>query len=254
VTLALSSRRLGGAAGRLAPLAAVATRLGFAGVFAAEAPRDAPSARAALAEAGIAVAAVEAGAGDDAAALAREAERATAAARDLGTRRVVVSAWPVAKDAPEAAREAQVGVLARTLHAVLLRHAGVALAIRPARVAADAGGLVGLREAEWLLSDLAGRGLGLWLDPLAAAALAAAGKGPPPLDWADRGGARVIGVSIAPPDGGGGLGRPEEGGVDWGTLRGSIPSRAARVLDAGPNAPDAEVVDLRRRFEEVLGW
>jgi hypothetical protein len=252
--IALSSRRLGDAGGRLAPLGPVATRLGFSAVSASAPPRDAAAARTALAEAGLSVVAVEAGVGDGPTALAREADRAAEAARDLGIRRAAVSAWPVAGGATVVDREREVGTLARALHAILVRHEGLSLAIRPAAVAAEDGGLVGFREAEWLLSDLARRGLGLWIDPVAAAALAARGKGPPPLDWADRYGSRVLGVVVALGRADGSLGTPDESGVDWGTLGASVPSGAARVLDVGPAPADAEVVELRRRFQEGLGW
>ena len=249
--LALSSRRVVDDRARLAPVAAVAKALGFRQAFASAPPADSAAAKEVFAKVGISVVAVGANAADGPATLTREVGKAAEAAAALGIRLVVADAWPLPADATEAAREIAAQSLARTIHGILSGREGLSLALR---VATDAEGLLGFREAEWLLGDLSHTAIGLWLEPARVESGARAGRGVRTLDWADRFGARILGVTIAPPETGGGLGRPEDSGVDWGTLRESVPSRAARVVDVGPKASDAEVFDLRRRFEEVLGW
>ena len=260
--LALSSRRVGRAARRVAAAAEVARALGFASVHAAVPPSDAEGGRAALDAFGVSLAGVSTEPVGDLGALESALARAVEAARTLREPRVVVDLGTYAAARRES-REAAVDALARGLHEAYGRFGGVSLAVRPGP---EAGGLLGLVETEWLLDALAGKVLGVWLDPWRAsraeAAVAAAVRGTAPakapasaLDWADRLGRRASGVVLQGPgvrDGGRGL--PEEGALDWSTLRGLLPARAVRVLDVGPEAGDADVVETRRRFEEAMGW
>ena len=152
---------------------------------------------------------------------------------------------------PRESAEAAVVRLSRTLHGLFSRWPGLSLALRAAHAP---GRLLGFREMDWLLSDNPGKPVGLWMDPARALALERAQAGPSPLDWADRFASRTLGIAVHGLGAGSGHVRPEEAGLDWGTLRGLLPLHAPRVLDVGPSLTSADVVDVRRQFEEMLGW
>jgi hypothetical protein len=120
----------------------------------------------------------------------------------------------------------------RALHAGLAT--GAPLAIRPA---GGADGLLGFEETGWLLDDLPR--LGLWQDPHRALSLGAHGLGPPPGAWAERWAGRTAGLLV----GGTGAAHPEAAGLDWSTLRDTLPRRIPWVLDLGSDLPEAAVAD-----------
>jgi hypothetical protein len=213
----------------------VAGRLGFRAVHAARPPVAVPAARRAIEERGLSLEGVAAPPLPRVPAVADAARRAAEAAAALGTRVLVLDGGDLSVPEGRPA-EPEVDALARALFGALAEVSGAAIALRHS---GRAGALLGPRECSWLLDALKGKAFGLWFDPARAAASGAL----PVLDWADRFGARTVGIVL---DG--------DEGTDWGTLRGLVPSRAVRVLHAGPEVSDPEVVDLRRRFEEKLGW
>jgi hypothetical protein len=254
VALALPSSWRPQAADRLAEAARAAHALGFRAVHAARPPSDVREAREVLEGLDVALAAVAADPVHDATAIPAAVARAAQAASTLRRPLVVLDLGDLAAKARETAEVAVEG-LCRTLHGALSAWPGLGVGVRST---ASKDLLFGWREVQWVLDDLDGKALGLWLDPVRALALERAGAGPAPLDWAARHGRRVLGVTVARGSaegpGDGGHAPPEAAGLDWGTLRDLVPSRAARVLDVGPSVPAPEVVDARRYLEEVLGW
>jgi sugar phosphate isomerase/epimerase len=244
LSLSLASARLDDAGDRLAPAVEVARALGFQRVHASAPPPDVRAALQALDASGVSLTGLDAPVGrttEDALA------RAVASAAALRTRQVVLESPRVEAERP-AAREAGVDALARALHGVLSREPGLSVAVRNAAGERD---LVGLVEAEWLLSELRRRPVGLWLVPWRAEAGPSGAKA---LDWADRFGSRLHGVALHGAPGPKGPDLPPAAGVDWVALGALLPARAARVLEVGPHVPDASVVEARRRFEESLAY
>jgi sugar phosphate isomerase/epimerase len=254
MTVALTSSWRPEAADRLAEAARLAHGMGFRAVYAARPPADVKEAREVLEGLDVTLAAVGTDRVHDATAIPAAVERAAEAASALRRPLVALDLFDLVAGPRESA-DAAVVRLCRVLHETLSAWPGLGIAVR-ATGRKDL--LVGWREAEWLLDDLSGKAVGLWFDPVRALALERAGAGPAPLDWAARHGRRVLGVTLARGStggpGDGGHAPPEAVGLDWGTLRDLVPSRAARVLDVGPSVPAPDVVDARRYLEEVLGW
>jgi hypothetical protein len=263
--LALSSGRRGAeGAGELSGAAEEAAALGFRAVFAARPPSDAARARTTMERVGVTLAGVAAEPLESVGGVRAACARAAAAAAAARTRTLVVDAGELAVPAGRTA-EGEVEALARGFFEALREASGATIAVRGA---GRAGRLLGLVETEWLLGALAEKAFGVWFDPVRAmrrareeavargggdaGAVAAWGKAA--LDAAERLGPRTVGVAVHGAGDGAGHAHPEDGGPDWGTLRGLLPSRAIRVLDVGPALSDAEVLDVRRRFEETLGW
>ena len=250
MSLALSTRWVRDGSDRLETGAEAAHGLGFRAVHAALPPIDAATALPALRARGLHLTGVSTAPLEAASSLGGlVASAAQAAARLQGTLVVVESGG--LRGPTRGTLEGAVEELARALHRASRAHAGLALALRTAD---GPEGLVSFRVAEWLLSDLAGLPIGLWLDPAAALRIERTPGGPKVLDWGDRYGRSVLGVAVHGLGDGRGHARPEDDGPDWGTLLGLLPSRAPRVLEVGPNVPGAEVADARRNLEEVLGW
>lgn len=229
--IALASARLGPRADRLDEAAGEALAAGFRRVFASVPPTDDAAARRAIGTLGIALDGVSTAPVATLEEVGRAVDAAARAAALLRTRLVVLDAAALpAGAAPEAALER----LSRALFDATRRHAGAVIAVR---ASGGEGRLLDLGAFEALLSDLAKSAVAVVLDPARTADAAA---------WAERLGRRTAGVVLAlvGPDG--------DGGVDWGTLRGSLPSRAVRVLEAPPTASAGDVVAARRRFEESL--
>jgi hypothetical protein len=229
--IALASARLGPRADRLDEAAGEALAAGFRRVFASVPPGDDAAARKAIGVAGLALDGVSSAPVETLAGVPPAIDAAATAAAALRTRLVVIDAAALPAGA---APEADLERLSRALFDATRRHAGAAIAVR---VGARGNALLALAAVEALLSDLATKPVAVVLDPARA---------PDPALWAERLGRRTAGVVLAVSDG--------TGGVDWGTLRGSLPSRAVRVLEAPPSASAAEVVAARRRFEESLGF
>jgi hypothetical protein len=131
---------------------------------------------------------------------------------------------------------------ARVLHAAARR--GVPIAIRNG---AGVGDLLGFEETGWVLGEVAR--LALWFDPARARRLERLGAGPPAAEWADRYARRVGGVYLH------GLAgnldphaHPEEGGIDWRTLRGSLPGTVPWVLDLSPSHGERDLSDALRQY------
>lgn len=249
MALALASRWLRVGADTLTPAAEAARSLGFHEVFASSPPRDAARAKGLLAALGLGFGGVAADATDAPPALGGAVGRAAEPAAVLRRPLVVVDvgdAVPAANESVERAVERW----SRALHAALGAWAGLAIAVRPS---GRKDGVFGFEATGWLLDDLASRPVGLFLDPVRAMDLERAGAGPGPLGWGDRFAPRVMGLAVhGRGSDGKGHARPEDGGPDWGTLLGLVPSRAVRVLDVGPGLAAEEVTDARRHFEEVL--
>jgi hypothetical protein len=267
--LALSSGRRGeGSAADLSGAAEDAAALGFRAVFAARPPADAARARGTMERVGVTLAGVAAEPLEAASGVRAACARAAAGAASARTRVVVVDAGDLGVPAGRTA-EGEVEALARGLFEALREASGATIAVRGA---GRAGRLLGLVECEWLLEALSGKAFGVWFDPVRVMRRAreeaevareggGGGGGGGPATWgkaaldaAERLAARTVGVAVHGLGDGAGHAHPEDGGPDWGTLRGLLPSRAVRVLDVGPRLSDAEVRDVRRRFEETLGW
>jgi len=250
VSLALSTAWVRDGADRLAAGAEAAHRLGFHAVHAARPPADAGTALPALKTRGIALTGVSTGPLEVATAVLELVTVAARAAARLQGALVVVESGGLRGPTRGTVEEA-VEALSRALHGALRAHSGLAVALRTAD---GPEGLVSFRAAEWLVGDLRDLPFGLWFDPAAALRIERSPGGPRVLDWADRYGRSILGVAVHGLGDGRGHARPEDDGPDWGTLLGLLPSRAPRVLEVGPNVPEAEVVDARRNLEEVLGW
>jgi hypothetical protein len=230
---------------RLAPAVAAASRAGFRALHASRAPADAAKAKAAADAAGVRLTGVDADPGLD---VSRALPAAIAAAAALRAPLVVLDSPRAPADG---SREEAVEVLARLLHATFSREPGLAVAVRHA--GGGAPGLLGIEEAEWLLSALGKRPAGLWLDPWRAASAKEA-RAPSALDWADRLGRRVLGLSLRGAPGPRGPDLPPEGLLDWRALREAVPAGAPRVLEVGPHVSERQVSEARRRFEESLRY
>jgi hypothetical protein len=248
--LALASGWLRDGADSMARAAEAARGMGFTQVFASKPPRDAATGKASLDALGLSLAAVATDPVADLGGLRVSIDRAAQAAAALKRPLVVVDLGGVTAGFGET-REVAVDRWARSLFDAMRAWSGLAIAVRPG---ADGGRLFLFPETEWLLDDLVGLPIGLWLDPSRALALQRSAGGPAPVAWADRFAARTLGVAIYGLGTGGGHARPEDDGPAWGTLRDLLPARAARVLDVGPAVPVADVIDARRRFEEELRW
>ena len=248
--LSLSTRVLAEGPERLGLGAERARALGFASVHAARPPKDAAKARETLVRLGLSLSSLEAPVPERMDAI-EEVMALAAAPAALLKRPLIVLDLQALVPGPRESAEGAIVRLSRILHGLYARWPGLWVAIRAAH---RPGRLLGHRETEWLLSDNPGKPLGLWLDPARALALHRADAGPPPLDGADRFAARVLGVSIHGLGDGPGHAPPLETGLDWGTLRGLLPTHAPRVLDVGPSMADGDLVDVRREFEEVLGY
>jgi hypothetical protein len=224
----------------LAPAVAAAARAGFRAVHASRAGSDAAKARGEAEATGLPWTGVDADAALD---LARALPPALACAAGLRARVVVV-------DSPQApargTREEAVDGLARTLHATLSREPGLAIGVRHA---AAPSGLLGFEEIGWLLSALRRQAVGAWLDPWRAR-VAADPRARTALDWADRLGSRVVGLTLRGDAGPRGPDLPPEGLVDWRALREAVPASAPRVLEVGPHVPASDLAEARRRWEQ----
>jgi hypothetical protein len=185
---------------------------------------------------------------DDLESLAAAIDRAATAAAELRGRLVVVEIGVLAL-ARRATVETAVEALARGVHAALRRHPGLTLALATPD---GPGRLLGPREVEWLLSALKGELVGLWFDGAGALRIERTEGGATAMSWADRFGARVLGLRVHGLAGGAGHGPPEDDGPDWGTLRGLVPARAPRVLDLSPSTSAEAIEDARRYVEHVL--
>ncbi len=250
MSLALSTAWVRDGADRLAEGAEAARRLGFHAVHAARPPADAATALSALKTRGIALTGISTAPLEVATALGElVAVAARAAARLKGTLVVVESGG--LRGPTRGTVDAAVLALSRALHGALRAFPGLAVALRTAD---GPEGLVSFRAAEWLIGDLRDLPFGLWFDPAAALRTERSPGGQKVLDWGDRYGRSILGVAVHGLGDGRGHARPEDDGPDWGTLLGLLPSRAPRVLEVGPNVPEAEVADARRNLEEVLGW
>jgi hypothetical protein len=229
--IALASARCGDRAARLTEAAEAAAAAGFTRVFASVPPRDAVAARRAIAAAGIALDGVSTGAPPRLAEVGAAIDEAARAAAELRVRLVVLD---TARLAAGSAPEADLVALARALFDAFARWSGATISLRAGGGSLRAGGgaLLDLSATEALLSDLASKPVALFLDPA---------RVKDPLAWAERAGGRTAGIALS-----------EGIDVDWGTLRGSIPSRAVRVLEVDPAVTPVEVVAARRRFEESL--
>ena len=62
-----------------------------------------------------------------------------------------------------------------------------------------------------------------------------------------------MGLSIHGLGGGEGHARPEDDGLDWGTLRGLVPSKAPWVLDLAPSTATSAIEESRRFVAHVIG-
>lgn len=250
MSLSLSTAWVRDGADRLASAAEAAHRLGFHAVHAARPPADAATALSSLRTYGLALTGVSTAPLEVASAVGElVAVAARAAARLRGTLVVVESGG--LRGPTRGTVDAAVEALSRALHAALRAHPGLAVALRTAD---GSEGLVSFRAAEWLIGDLRDLPFGLWFDPAAALRTERSPGGARVLDWADRYGRSILGVAVHGLGDGRGHARPEDDGPDWGTLLGLLSSRAPRVLEVGPNVPEAEVADARRNLEEVLGW
>jgi hypothetical protein len=123
-------------------------------------------------------------------------------------------------------RERDLEALLRALHGPLRR--GVPVGVRND----EEQGCLGFEEAGHVLDEL--RGVRLWFDPQRALRREAS----VPLErWAERYAGRTGGVFLhgalrgAGRDGGEGLGPPDDGALDWGTLATLLPRRVPWVLD-----------------------
>jgi hypothetical protein len=229
---------------RLAPAVAAASEQGFHRVFAAHPPADGAAAKRAAVAAGVSIDGVAAPVGlEPATGLARAVE----AAAFLRVPTVVLES-PRVDAARPGAREAGVEALARTIHATLSKEPGLRVAVRHGSGKDD---LLGIVEMGWLLSELSRVAAGAWLDPWRASREAGA---PGVLDWADRMGSRVLGLSLHGDPAPRGFDLPSAHAVDWRALREGVPGAVPRVLDVGPHVSAADLVDCRRRFEESLGY
>ena len=250
--LALSSGRLGPAGVRdLAATAEVARGMGFSRVHAARPPKDAETARPVLDRLGLALDGVATAPLASVVELPDVLARAARAAAALRERLVVLDAGDLAAGSRETPAVA-VETLARALHGQTATWSGLSIAVR---AAARGDRLLGLAETEWLLDALKGKPVGLWLDPARATTLLRAKRPGTALDWAERLGARTMGVAVHGLGASGkGHALPEDDGADWGTLRGLLSARVPRVLDVGAAVEASDVSDARRHFEEDLHW
>lgn len=253
--VAFSTRTLRAGADRLAPGAEHARALGFGAIHAALPPIDVAAARIALATHRVTLTGVSTVALDDLSIVGVAIDRAAGAAAALKHRLVVVEAGPL-RVPRRATVETAVGTLVRVLHAALRRHAGLSLALATAD---GPGGLVGARETEWIVSELRDEPLGFWFDTAGALRIErgpGGGEGgvrPQALAWADRFGARVTGLAVHGLGGQEGHGRPEDDGLDWGTLSGLVPASAPWVLELAPSIATDAIEESRRFLEHVLG-
>lgn len=254
MSVAFSTRTLRAGADRLVPGVERARALGFSAIHAAMPPIDAAAARGALATHRVALTGVSTAPIDDVSILGAAIDRAAAATAALKHRLVVVEAGPL-RVPRRATAETAVGDLVRALHAALRRHAGLALALATAD---GPDGLVGARATEWIVSELRDEPLSFWFDTAGAlriergdASLAAGGGAA--LAWADRFGSRVTGLAVHGLAGAQRHGRPEDDGLDWGTLSGLVPRKAPWVLDLAPSTATDAVEESRRYIEHVLG-
>lgn len=247
-TVAFSTRTLRAGADRLAEGAETARALGFAAVHAAAPPSDAGPARVALATHHVALTGVSTAPADELAVVGPAIDRAAAGAAALRHRLVVVEAGALVAPS-RTSRESAVLILVRTLHAALRRHPGLTLALRTPD---GPGRLVGPTESEWVLSELRAETFGFWFDATGALRVERTPGGAVALAFADRHGARILGLAVHGLDGGAPHGRPEDDAPDWGTLRGLVPAAAPRVLDLAPSTPASAIEESRRYVEHVL--
>jgi len=248
--LALASRWLRDGAGSIGAAATAARSLGFASVFASEPPTDAAKGKGALDALGLSLAGVGAAPVAAAGEVRGAIDRAAAAASALRRPLVVLDLGDAIARKGEAAEEA-VEHFARALFESMRAFSGLAVAVRPAGISSR---LFGLRETEWLLDALDRLPIGVLLDPARALSIEREGKGPAPVVWADRLASKTLGVALHGLGSAGGHAHPEGVGSSLGPLPDLLPSRAVRVLDVGPAVPAEDVVDARRKFEEVLRW
>lgn len=246
--VAFSTASLRTGVDRLVAGAARARELGFSYVHAAAPPTDAARAREALGARRVGLTAVSTAPLAALDEIDAAIDRAAAAAAALHHRTVVVEAG--ALEVPAGAPlEAAVERLVRALHAALRRHGGLTLALA---TAAGPASLLRAPAPEWILSELDREPFGFWFDAAGALRIERTPDGEIALAFADRYGSRVLGVAAAGLGGGAGHAPPEDDGLDWGTLRGLVPSRAPYVLDLAPTVSAAGVEAARRHLEHVL--
>lgn len=251
--VAFSTASLRAGAERLTRGAERARELGFSFVHAATPPTDAATARVALQTHHVTLTAVSTVVVEALETIGPAVDRAAQAAATLKHRLVVVEAGALAvprRVPAETAVETSIEDLVRALHAAMHRHSGLSIALKTADGPLR---LVGPRESEWIVSALHGKPFGFWFDTAGAVLTERAPDGAKAMAWADQFGRNVMGVAAHGLAGGTGHGRPEDDGLDWGTLRGLVPSRAPWVLDLSPSLGASEIEESRRYLEHVLG-